>query len=193
MASEEIEATADDAYRLLVEQMAAAGQAQALNLGSLIDNLLASGMSPAQAEAFLIADLESNGRIFGDFLKGIENQFDSGIKFVQDRVDFAAYDGQARSLGYDKAEDMVMQWQAIIGDGRTCPDCIDRDAMAPMPREDWAAIGLPAQGGTICGPHCRCRLIPVPKGMDLDTFNKERGGPIRQARLKRIGIKKEGT
>jgi hypothetical protein len=189
VASEDIQNTADEAYTLLVEQMAAAGEAAALNLGSLIDNLIASGMTPEQAEAFLLADLSNKGPIFGDFLKGIEKQFDSGIKFVQDRVDFASFDSQAKALGYGRAEEMVMQWQAIVGDGRTCPDCLDRDTMPPMSREEWAAIGLPAQGGTICGPFCRCRLIPVPKGMDLETFNKTRGGPIRKARLKRLDIK----
>jgi len=160
-----------------------------MNMGSLVDNLLASGMTPAQAEAFLLNDLDTRGRIFGDFLKSIEDQFDSGIKWTQDRVDFASFDKQATELGYTRGEDMIMQWQAIVGDGRTCPDCLDRDTFAPMSREEWAAIGLPAQGGTICGPFCRCRLIPVPKGMNLDTFNKERGGPIKQARLKRIALK----
>lgn len=48
-----------------------------------------------------------------------------------------------------------------IGDGKVCPDCIERGDTQPQPWDDWMDQGLPREGATQCGFNCRCQLVPA--------------------------------
>jgi len=171
-----VEDTADEAYALLVQQMAQSGAAGSMAMDVIVQRLMAAGNTPAQVEAILLADIEAQGRIFGDFLKGIKQQFDGGVKWTQERTEFAAWDNQAQKLGYASAEDMLQVW--ILVSDNPCPDCIDRAGMGALPRSEWAAMGLPGEGTTICGPRCHCHMASVPPGSDGSEVSRAAGGAI---------------
>jgi len=171
-----VEDAADEAYALLVQQMAQAGAAGAMSMDVIVQRLLSSGSTPAEVEAILLADIEAEGRIFGDFLKGIRQQFDGGIKWTQERTEFAAWDKQAQKMGYASAEEMRQVW--ILVSDNPCPDCIDRSGMGALPRSEWVAMGLPGEGTTICGPRCHCHMATVPPDSDGSEVNRAAGGAI---------------
>jgi len=168
--------TADEAYALLVQQMAQAGVAGAMTMDVIVQRLLAAGNTKAQVLAILLADIAAEGRIFGDFLNGVRQQFDGGIKWTQERTEFAAWDSQAKLLGYGTAEEMRQVW--ILVSDNPCPDCIERSRMGAKPRDEWVAMGLPGEGTTICGPRCHCHMVTVAPGSDGSEVNRAAGGAI---------------
>ena len=179
-----VEQVADEAYAALVVQTAQSGAAAAMTLDAEVSRLLQSGMDIEKIEEFLLNDLETEGPIFGEFIGSIRRQFDGGVKWVQERVEFAAWDTKAKDLGYDSAEEMLQLW--ILVSDNPCPDCIERSAMGPRPRAEWVEMGLPGAGGTICGPRCHCHLAPVPKGASGDKVRERVNEPISRKGIKEM-------
>jgi len=171
-----VDETADEAYALLVQQMAQAGASGAMAMDVIVQRLIASGSTREQALEILLADIEAEGRIFGDFLNGVKQQFDGGVKWTQERTEFAAWDSQAQKLGYGSAEEMRQVW--ILVSDNPCPDCIERSGMGALPRSEWVAMGLPGEGTTICGPRCHCHMVTVPPDSDGSEVNRAAGGAI---------------
>lgn len=184
---------ADDAYALLVTQMAQTGAAQMSLLDITVQRLLAvPGATLESVERLLLTDLENEGRIFGDFLSGVRKQFDAGVKWTQERTEFAAWDDQAQRLGYDSAESMLQIW--VLVSDNPCPDCIERAAMAARPRSEWVEMGLPGEGATICGPRCHCHMATVAPGSDGTEEKKKIGGSISRKGVKKLAkAKREGN
>ena len=75
--------------------------------------------------------------------------------------------------------DPVDRWEldwVDVGDARVCPDCRFRaNKMGAKTLPEWNALGLPGAGATVCGPGCRCILLP--KDI-LDVFPSLRGKKI---------------
>jgi len=54
---------------------------------------------------------------------------------------------------------MAALWVWVsVGDDRVCPDCRLRHGQKRA-IEVWELVGLPGDGGTICGDQCRCLCI----------------------------------
>jgi hypothetical protein len=58
------------------------------------------------------------------------------------------------------------KWQWITVSSTPCPDCQAR-AGKIMFLWEWERIGLPGDGRTICGAHCKCNLLPVSISEDM--------------------------
>ena len=118
-----------------------------ITIKQFVKSRLASGMSITEIRNILQKDLIEGGQLFGDFRKN--------VKSIQRKAseDFAR-------LPMIEDEERDLEWVGI-GDSRVCPDCIERNYMKPKPYAEWAAIGLPGDGATVCGANCRCFLMPV--------------------------------
>lgn len=60
---------------------------------------------------------------------------------------------------YEKKVSPKELWQWISISSKPCPDCEAR-AGRVMTLSEWQRLGTPGAGRTICGRHCRCKLIP---------------------------------
>jgi len=124
------------------------GISQTPTILQTIDRLLNKGRSPDEVLKLLTADLKTNP-FFGSFIREIKKNGEAGIKRLID-------DMQQQSVWGDPEK---LQWQAVL-DERTCPDCVARHGLVKT-RTEWEVLGEPTWGGTVCGIHCRCKLVPV--------------------------------
>lgn len=165
----------------VVINVAEAARGASVDIRVLISDLLRQGMSPADVKLALIKDLREGGRIFGPLKKAIRETTGRTVGTTMDNVQRAAYDARLERLkkAFDeglitKADDLpkmtpeevfatgpdALETWITVQDGKECPDCRPRHNLT-MTRAEWAEIGRPRWGMTICGPHCRCRLIPA--------------------------------
>jgi len=140
---------------LLLSDMATEAEVATLTIEQFIKSRLAAGMSKDQIREILQRDLFEGGQLFGDFRKNIKSS------------QRAASENFARAPLIEKQEGLL-DWIGV-GDKRICPDCAERNNMSPRPFREWASIGLPGEGATICGSNCRCILLPV------DSLEKGQG------------------
>ena len=105
-----------------------------------------SGMSDTGIIASLSGDLQTNGRIFGEFSHSIRRGIVSGIM-------------QGSRLGQDRVYgNQLMQWISV-GTPKICEDCESRVGEIET-YQAWIAAGLPATGWSLCREFCYCQLIP---------------------------------
>ena len=105
-----------------------------------------AGMSDTGIIESLRTDLQSNGRIFGEFGNSIRRGIVSGIM-------------QGSRLGQDKLYgNQLMQWISV-GTPRICTDCEARVGEIKTYQE-WIDLGLPATGWSLCREFCYCQLLP---------------------------------
>ena len=112
-----------------------------------------AGLSDQSVIRSLTTDLESNGRIFGEFGNSIRRGIVSGIM-------------QGSRLGQDKLYgNQLMQWISV-GTPKICSDCESRVGQIDT-CQDWIAAGLPATGWSLCREFCYCQLVP--ESVDIDS------------------------
>lgn len=104
------------------------------------------GASIQAIRADLLTDLQTGGRIFGEFRRAVRATGNGTINRFRDN-------GQISEQGIDQ----TFKWAAVMS--RTCPDCADRHGKEQT-WEEWEAEGLPRTGQTVCKENCRCMLIP---------------------------------
>lgn len=121
-----------------------------LTLRQLIQTMRASGATDDAIREILLTDLETGGRIFGEF----RNKIKAGVK---NGVQYANRAG-SREV-YDEAGVKEFEWVAIADD-RICDDCAERDGRKET-WEFWETIGLPQSGFSVCTDNCRCELVAV--------------------------------
>ena len=142
---------------IMFADMVTESEKQILTIEQFIRSRLAAGMTKEEIKSVLLRDLHEGGQLFGDFRKNIKaTQLNTSENF-------------ARSpLIEGSSESQLMDWIGI-GDNKICPDCTDRNNMQPRTFQEWASIGLPGEGATICNKNCRCVLLPV------DSLDKGKG------------------
>ena len=112
-----------------------------------------AGLSDSAIIESLRADLQSNGRIFGEFGHSIRRGIVSGIM-------------QGSRLGQDRVYgNQLMQWISV-GTPRICSDCESRVGEIST-YQDWIAAGLPATGWSLCREFCYCQLVP--EDVEIDS------------------------
>ena len=105
-----------------------------------------AGLSDSAIIESLRSDLQSNGRIFGEYGNSIRRGIVSGIM-------------QGSRLGQDRVYgNQLMQWISV-GTPRICSDCESRVGEIST-YQDWIAAGLPATGWSLCREFCYCQLVP---------------------------------
>lgn len=117
-----------------------------LTLQEYIEIRKLQGASLTAIRSGLLTDLETSGRIFGEFRNAIRPTFAGSTSRFRDA-------GSLTELGVDKS----YRWVAVLVN--TCPDCISRHNQVKT-WEQWEAEGLPRTGATICRENCKCVLLP---------------------------------
>lgn len=118
----------------------------ALTLTEYIQMRQIQGTTLAIIRADLLADLESGGRIFGEFVNALKPTFAGSTHRFRDI-------GALAEMGISNK----YRWVAVLVN--TCPDCMDRHNKSKS-WEAWEADGLPRTGATVCKENCKCVLIP---------------------------------
>ena len=119
-----------------------------VTLEEYIESRLAAGTAKDIIKKELLQDLESQGRIFGEFLSGMKATAKGNTNRMRDIAEVS-------ELGI---EDIKYRWVAVLIN--TCPDCIKRHNKTATWQE-WEAQGLPRTGATVCREHCKCMLLPA--------------------------------
>ena len=113
-------------------------------LEEYINVRLAAGASKAVIKKALLLDLETGGRIFGEFKRGIQATAKGNLTRMRDI-------GQG-------IENVKYRWVAVLKN--TCPDCLQRHNNVAT-YDEWEQRGLPRTGATACRENCKCVLLPA--------------------------------
>ena len=139
-------------------QISSAAAQTTLTLQEAIVNMKASGMAESAIRQSLLGDLNIGGPLFGGFKSKLRNTVKDGIEFSSN----GSANGKFVSAGVER-----FQWISV-GDGKVCPDCEEKHGETGK-MEYFELIGLPGSGFSLCGSHCRCKLVPENyKGENLD-------------------------
>ena len=142
----------------LSSQISNAAAQTTLSLEEAITNMKVSGMADSAIRQSLLSDLNSGGPIFGSFRNKVKNTVRNGVEFSSN---------QSSKGVFVKAGVERFQW-VTVGDGKVCPDCDERHGETGT-MEYFELLGLPGSGFSVCGPNCRCKVIPANyKGENLD-------------------------
>lgn len=112
-------------------------------LGQEIDRLIRSGVSEQSIIGVLSQDLNSRGRIFGEFRNSIKRGVVGGI-----------------NQAFRRAGEMGQKLRWVAVSKNICPDCEERAGQVDT-WEGWESRGMPASGWSVCKEYCYCQLIPA--------------------------------
>jgi len=118
----------------------------AITINEFIQLRTLQGASLTSIRADLLADLNTGGRIFGEFRTSIRATINGSINRLRDDALFSEEGVITKYI-----------WTAILVN--TCPDCMDRHGVSKS-WQKWEAEGLPRTNHTVCKQFCKCMLIP---------------------------------
>ena len=124
-----------------------------VSLQEYISASLAQGVSREVIQASLLNDLQTGGRIFGEFRNAIRATGTGTLNRFSDVAQF-------NDTGVNQQE---YRWIAVLAN--TCPDCEARHGKVKA-FTDWQAMGLPRSGQTVCKSHCKC-VLSDPKSTEM--------------------------
>ncbi len=120
-----------------------------------VQTLTLAGADPMAIRQLLIDDLQNNGRIFGGLANGVTGATNLGITSASQVSELLTYVEE----GYTR-----LKWVTVSK--KPCPQCAERAGRVEL-KEYWEAIGYPRSGFSVCGPNCKCHLVPFDyKGKD---------------------------
>ena len=120
-----------------------------------VQTLTLAGADPMAIRQLLIDDLQNNGRIFGGLANGVTGATNLGITSASQVAELLTYVEE----GYTR-----LKWVTVSK--KPCPQCAERAGRVEL-KEYWEAIGYPRSGFSVCGPNCKCHLVPFDyKGKD---------------------------
>ena len=125
-----------------------------------VQTLTLAGADPMAIRQLLIDDLQNNGRIFGGLANGVTGATNLGITSASQVSELLTYVEE----GYTR-----LKWVTVSK--KPCPQCAERAGRVEL-KEYWEAIGYPRSGFSVCGPNCKCHLVPFDyKGKDTIIFD----------------------
>jgi hypothetical protein len=130
-----------------------------ITLNEYIEMQLAMGVNINNIQAELLADLDTGGRIFGEFVNAIKATANGVMYRSRDNAEIA-------EIGIDTK----WRWVAVLVN--TCPDCLERHGEVNS-WEEWESIGFPRTGTTVCRERCRCSLVPE-EASELEPVKREK-------------------
>jgi hypothetical protein len=113
-----------------------------------VQTLTLAGADPMAIRQLLIDDLQNNGRIFGGLANGVTGATNLGITSSAQVAELLTYVEE----GYQN-----LKWVTVSK--KPCPQCAERAGRIES-KEYWEAIGYPRSGFSVCGPNCKCHLVP---------------------------------
>ena len=120
-----------------------------------VQTLTLAGADPMAIRQLLLDDLQNKGRIFGGLANGITGATNLGITSSAQIAELLSYIQE----GYQ-----TFKWVTVSKN--PCFQCAERAGRVEL-KEYWEAIGYPRSGFSVCGPNCKCHLVPFDyKGKD---------------------------
>ena len=114
-------------------------------------------MSSKSIKKVLLDDLESGGRLFGQFRNNIKSMVTGAVGMAGGTASRATFNASG-----------VHEYRWVTAGINSCPDCIPRHGEVGT-MEFFEAIGLPKSGFSVCQSNCQCTLVPIAyKGENLD-------------------------
>ena len=142
----------------VANQITTSAAITAITIEEAITNMTLAGMSKDAIKLTLVNDLKEGGILFGTFRNKIKNNVKNAVEISSN----ISANNQFQDAGVDR-----FQWVSV-GDGKVCPDCEEKHGETGT-MEFFELLGSPASGFSLCGPNCRCQLIPDNyKGENLD-------------------------
>ena len=114
----------------------------------LMQNLTLAGADPMAIRELLLYDLQNKGRIFGGLVNGVTGATNLGITSSAQIAELLTY----VEAGYT-------QYKWVTVSKNPCFQCAERAGRIDL-KEYWEAIGYPRSGFSVCGPNCKCHLVP---------------------------------
>ena len=114
----------------------------------LMQNLTLAGADPMAIRELLLYDLQNKGRIFGGLVNGVTGATNLGITSSAQIAELLTY----VEAGYT-------QYKWVTVSKNPCFQCAERAGRIEL-KEYWEAIGYPRSGFSVCGPNCKCHLVP---------------------------------
>lgn len=142
----------NNAIGVLSINMQAKAEKTAITLEEYVATLRESGVADSVIKQNLLEDLNSGGRIFGEFFNGI------GLD-VSGRLGELSRAASRFKMGVKKTDYMV--WISVSiqgGDTKVCPDCEPRHGEVDT-YENWVLRGLPKTGWSVCRTNCKCVIM----------------------------------
>ena len=121
-----------------------------LQIKQEIGTMVTNGMTRKGAETSIVMDLRKNGTLYGLINNYIKSAIIEGVN-------------QSSRLGQYEQYDLdtgTFTWVTVSGH-RICDDCESRSKMPERTFNEWADIGLPGSGWSICKQYCYCVLDPT--------------------------------
>ena len=115
-----------------------------------IATMMTNGMTRQGATSTISLELKKGGRLNGAMNNYIKASIVEGIN-QSSRL------GQYEEYDLDKG---TFKWVTVSGH-RICEDCESRSKMPERTFNEWADIGLPGAGWSICKQYCYCVLDPT--------------------------------
>jgi len=142
---------------LITAGMDRAAGLTAAELTFRITSMQGSGMNEDEILDRLYDDFDSQGMVFGTMRSNIKNTVRSSLHGVSN---------ESSMLKYLDAGERQYKW--VVVSSKPCPDCSIRHGLIGD-IEFFEALGLPRSGFSVCGQHCKCKLVPEAyKGSDLN-------------------------
>lgn len=138
----EFEDREDEVLAIYLES---AARRASITIESYIETRLLQGADAVLIEQELLADLNTGGRIFGEFRNSIKATAHGNMRRVSD---IGNYTENGIEIDYT--------W-VTVQDSRVCPDCRPRHGIEKK-FAAWEVEGTPRSGWSICRQHCRCFL-----------------------------------
>ena len=113
-----------------------------------IQNLTLAGADPMAIRELLQYDLENKGRIFGGLVNGVTGATNLGITSASQIAELLTY-----------VEEGYTRYKWVTVSKNPCFQCAERAGRIEL-KEYWEAIGYPRSGFSVCGPNCKCHLVP---------------------------------
>ena len=134
----------------IIEKAAVQAEIIELQIQQEIATMVTNGMSQKGAEMAIKVDFKKGGTLH----KLVQNYIKSSII---EGVNQSSRLGQYGEYELDKG---TFTWVTVSGH-RICDDCASRSKMPPRTFNQWADIGLPGAGWSICKQYCYRVLDPT--------------------------------
>jgi len=134
----------------VIEKASIQAQALELQIQSELITMINNGMTSQGAEMAIKVDLKKGGKLHSQLTNYIKASIVEGVN-QSSRL------GQYEEYDLDKGE---FTWVTVSGH-RICDDCESRSKMPPRTFNEWARIGLPGAGWSLCKQYCYCVLDPT--------------------------------
>ena len=121
----------------------------AVTLEEFIQIQRAAGIADEIIEQALLNDLNTGGRIFGEFINSLNLN-------VSGRMNELA--NKAAKIEFGRNPKKKKVWIAALVN--TCPDCLPRHNQVDT-EENWEIRGEPASGWSVCRSNCQCQLLDI--------------------------------